>query len=245
MPVSRLEKAMSAARTDSQYDNALWYLLNCSLRASTDDTIGVLKKYCNKWHDAAYFDDFFEMLMPLMLSDARWSDFRNVYKMVDGYASDEVTAKFAYIYGRLVQEKLAVTGEPEKEAQEAFTRALSSGTDTYYKILAAGRLGLDEEATEKVLCSTEINKNFEQDSAFEQLLTGYAAFGLPEKIYPEWRAVRNGKTIPISLDCAVRLSGFLNKTAGGTDDYYVQSLRIIARTAANCDKPLMKCAYQK
>jgi soluble lytic murein transglycosylase len=242
--VSRLEKAMGAAQTDSQYDNALWYLLNCSLRSSTDDTIHVLEKYCGTWHDPAYFDDFFEMLMPLMLSDARWSDFRNVYKMVDGHASDEVTAKFAYIYGRLVQEKLAVPGEPDKEEQEAFTRALSSGTDTYYKILAAGQLGLDDEATEKVLCSTEINKTFKQNSDFEQLLTGYAAFGLPEKIYPEWSALRNGKNIPISLDCAVRLSDFLNKTAGGTDDYYVQSLRIIARTAANSDKPLTKEALR-
>lgn len=242
--VSRLERAMNAAQTDNQYDNALWYLLNCSLRSSTDDTIRVLKKYCHTWHDPAYFDDFFEMLMPLMLSDSRWSDFRSVYKMVDGYASDEVTAKFAYIYGRLVQENLAVTGEPEKEEQEAFTRALSSGTDTYYKILAAGQLGLDEEATEKVLCSTEINKDFKQNPDFEKLLTGYAAFGLPEKIYPEWSAAGNGKSIPISLDCAVRLSGFLNKTAGGTDDYYVQSLRIIARTAANCDKPLTKDALE-
>lgn len=235
---SRFKYAMEAAITDAQYDNALWYLLNSSLRFSTDETLNVLAKYCGTWHDAGYFDDFFELLMPLMLSEARWSDFRKVWKIVDGHASDEVTAKYAYIYGRLVQEKLAKPADPEKDAEEAFTRALTSGTDTYYKILAAGQLNLDDAATETVMGSTKINTDFKQNEDVERLLTGYAAFGLPEKIYEEWQYFSDVKNIPVSLDCAVRLAEFLNKTAGGTDDYYSQSLRIMARTAGNSDKPL-------
>jgi soluble lytic murein transglycosylase len=239
---SRYKYAMEAAGTGKQYDNALWYLLNSSLRFSTDETLNVLEKYCRTWHDAGYFDDFFELLMPLMLSEARWDDFQKVWKIVDGYATDEVTAKYAYVYGRLVQEKLAKPADPEKDQEEAFSRALTSGTDTYYKILAAGRLNLDDSATEKVMCSTKINAEFRQNEDAEKFLAGYAAFGLPEKIYDEWLYFVDVKNIPVSLDCAVRLAGFLNKTASGTDNYYAQSLRIMAGTAGDSDKPLTRDA---
>jgi len=240
----RFMNAMAAATGDKQYDNALWYLLNSSLRSSTDDTLNVLEKYCGTWHDPEYFDDFFELLMPLMLSEARWSDFERVYKIVDGHASDEVTAKYAYIYGRLVQEKLAKPSDPEKDAKDAFTRALASGTDTYYKILAAGQLNLGDDDTGRVMSSTRINTGFKKNEDVERLLTGYAAFGLPDKVYEEWQYFNNTKKIPISLDCAVRLSGFLNKTADGTDNYYAQSLRMIVQTANYSDTPLTKDALK-
>jgi soluble lytic murein transglycosylase len=235
---SRFKNAMSAAVTDKEYDNALWYLLNGSLRFSTDETIDMLKKYCSTWHDAYYFDDFFELLMPLMLSEARWSDFQKIYKIVDGHASDEVTAKYAYVYGRLVQERLAKPADPEKDTEKAFTRALTSGTDTYYKILAAGQLNLDNDDTRKVMCSTKINMEFKKNDDVERLLTGYAAFGLPDKIYEEWQNFSDNRNIAVSLDCAVRLADFLNKTADGADDYYAQSLHIITRAAADSDKLL-------
>lgn len=241
---ARFMSAADAAVTDYQRDNALWYLLNSSLRSSTDGTLSMLERYCTSWHDPAYFDDFFELLMPLMLSEARWSDFKRVYKAVDGYASDEVTAKYAYIYGRLIQEGLAKPSDPEKDEKEAFTRALESGTDTYYKVLAAGQLGLDDEATEKVLCTSKINKDFKKNDDAEKFLEGYAVFGLPERVYPEWQMFTEKLDIPISLDCAVKLADFINKSADGTDDYYGQSLRIISRTANNCDKPLTKDALR-
>ena len=237
---SRFRNAMKAAVSDKQYDNALWYLLNSSLHFSTDETLNMLGKYCSTWHNAYYFDDFFELLMPLLLSEARWSDFQKIYMCIDGHASDEVTAKYAYIYGRLVQEKLVKPADPEKDEKEAFTRALTSGTDTYYKILAAGQLNLDDNDTRKVMCSTKINTEFKRNDDVERLLTGYAAFGLPDKIYDKWQDLSCNGNIDVSLDCAVRLSGFLNKTASGTDDYYAQSLRIIARAASDSDKPLTK-----
>jgi len=237
---SRFRNAMNTAVSDNQYDNALWYLLNSSLRFSTDETLDVLRKYCTTWHDPYYFDDFFELLMPLMLSEARWADIQKVYLCIDGHASDEVTAKYAYIYGRLVQEKLVKPVDPEKDERDAFMRALTSGTDTYYKILAAGQLNLDDDDMQRVMCSTKINTEFKRNDEVERLLTGYAAFGLPDKIYDKWKDFTYDRNIAVSLDCAVRLSDFLNKTASGTDDYYTQSLRIIARAAAGSDKLLTK-----
>ena len=239
----RFARAMDSASTGVQYDNALWYLLNGSLRVSIDTAIDVFKTRRTKIEDPSYFDDFFELFAPLLLSQSRWSDFKKVYDAVDGYASDVSVGRFAYLYGRLVQEGLIASASPRDEAENAFRRVLSLDCDTYYKTLAAVKLDLDDEAAKGAIRRTGINKNFIKDEEVERLLTGYALFGLPEKIYPEWLSfTSDGKSI--SVECAAALSDFLNKGASGADEYYAQSLRIFAKAAASADVPLGEDAWK-
>lgn len=233
----RFARAMDSAPSGAQYDNALWYLLNGSLRVSIDTAIDVFKTRRAKIDNPSYFDDFFELFAPLLLSQSRWNDFKKVYDAIDGYASDVSVGRFAYLYGRLVQEGLVASEAPKTEAENAFRRVLSLDCDLYYKVLAAAKLDLGVEEVKAALYRTKINKNFIKDEAVERLLTGYALFGLPEKIYPEWLSFTSGgKTI--SVECAAVLSDFLNKAASGTDEYYTQSLRIIAKAAAYGDEAL-------
>ena len=233
----RFARAMDSAPSGAQYDNALWYLLNGSLRVSVDTAIDVFKTRRAKIDNPSYFDDFFELFAPLLLSQSRWNDFKKVYDAVDGYASDVSVGRFAYLYGRLVQEGLVASEAPKTEAENAFRRVLSLDCDLYYKVLAAAKLDLGVEEVKAALYRTKINKNFIKDEAVERLLAGYALFGLPEKIYPEWLSFTSGgKTI--SVECAAVLSDFLNKAASGTDEYYTQSLRIIAKAAAYGDEAL-------
>ena len=239
----RFVRAMDCAPTGAQYDNALWYLLNASLRVSVDTSINVFKIHRAKIDNPSYFDDFFELFAPLLLSQSRWSDFKKVYDAIDGYASDVSVGRFAYLYGRLVQEGLIASGEPRTEADNAFRRVLSLDCDLYYKALATAKLDLNREEAKAALYRTKINKNFIKNEAAERLLAGYALFGLPEKIYPEWLAFTSGGKA-ISVECAVTLSDFLNKGASGTDEYYTQSLRIIAKTAAESDMPFGEDAYR-
>ena len=239
----RFARAMDCAPTGAQYDNALWYLLNGSLRVSIDAAIDVFKTRRTKIDNPSYFDDFFELFAPLLLSQSRWSDFKKVYDAIDGYASDVSVGRFAYLYGRLVQEGLIASEDPRMEAENAFRRVLSLDCDMYYKALAAVKLDLDEENVKASLYRAKINKNFIRDEEVERLLTGYALFGLPEKIYPEWLSFTSGGKA-ISVECAVALSDFLNKGASGTDEYYTQSLRIIAKAAASADVPLGEDAWK-
>ncbi|MGI0528987.1 flagellar assembly lytic transglycosylase [Treponema socranskii] len=239
----RFARAMDSAPSGAQYDNALWYLLNGSLRVSIDTAIDVFKTRRAKIDNPSYFDDFFELFAPLLLSQSRWNDFKKVYDAIDGYASDVSVGRFAYLYGRLVQEGLVASEAPKTEAENAFRRVLSLDCDLYYKVLAAAKLDLDVEEVKAALYRTKINKNFIKDEAVERLLAGYALFGLPEKIYPEWLSFTSGgKTI--SVECAAVLSDFLNKAASGTDEYYTQSLRIIAKAAAYGDEALGEDAYR-
>ena len=237
------ESAMAAAETPFQKDNALWYLLNTSLNFSMNFIIESIDEYSHEWTDSEYFEDFFEQLVTALLAAGRWNEFGKIYKAIDGYASDLTTAQFAYLYGRLIQEGLAEG--TEEDAMAAFKRACNGGSSVYYKALAAYRLGLWEKPIDlmRVMCAptgvrngdgkntgNSENSGDTTDTSLENLLLGYAYFGFPELIYPEWQKTQ-GATI--STEANFYLADFLAKCADPaapeTSDYYTQSLRIAAR----------------
>ncbi|MCI1209101.1 MAG: lytic transglycosylase domain-containing protein [Treponema sp.] len=239
-----LLSAVASAPDRQSFDNALWYYLNVRLSVSTDAAIDAVAEYCHQWHDPGYFDDFFESLADRLLADHKWNDFYRVYKIIDRFADDATVAKYAYLCGRLVQENMAApVGNKEEMEKEAFSRALKSGNDFYYKIMAAGQLGITGADLEKVLSATKINPDFMENSDAERLLTGYAEFGFPEKIYGEWTDLDDDTKKGITLSTAEKLASFLKsygdnlKNPSGSG-YYPQGLRIAAGTASYSDRPL-------
>lgn len=227
--VSHFKSAMEATQKDANYDNALWYLLNVQLRNSASDTLASLKQYCGTWHDAAYFDDFFESLSVLLLSHQQWKDFYDIWQVIENKASEETFGRYAYIAGRLLEDGLVSNsgGLDTREAMAAFTRVLSGGADLYYKVLALERLNVtDPEFIENTFCAPVTDKQPQIDSDAEQLLAGYAAFGFPQKMYNEWQAYRTH----ISVKSAMQASQFLNGCGAYNKTFNVQSLRIASRT---------------
>lgn len=239
---NRYKSAMDCAKTDELYDNALWYLLSLNLKKSTSQGIKMIKQYCSTWHNPEYFDDIFDMLSPLMLSEGRWNEFNDLYKAIDGYASDGMTAKFAYIFGRLVQEKLALPAIDDTHKSEddaAFTRALTSGNDIYYKTLAISKLGIGGDNAEEVICTTKNPPEIPIDLEAENLLLGYISFGFPEKIYPEWISL-NKRGARISYETGIKIAKFLENCGNNKYEYYPQALRIAAKVINSADKPVSK-----
>lgn len=231
---NRYKAAMKCAGSDSQYDNALWYLMNLELKRSTERGINCAKQYCSTWHNAEYFEDFFDTLTPLMLSEGRWNDFYSLYRALDGYATDDVTARFAYIYGRLLQEKLAmpvVTDTHGSEAEAAFTRAFLSGSEMYYRVMAISRLGLGGQRAEEILCSNRVSEQPQVDMEAQDILLSYAQYGFPEKIYPMWQRF-NAEGKVIGYDAGLKVAGFLKDCGELRNVYYPQSLRIAAKVIA-------------
>lgn len=74
----------------------------------------------------------------------------------------------------------------------------------YYKLLAAYRLNLTDEETQKTVGEFGAKTNTVPDSDVERLLCGYADFGLPELIYDEWLRFGNR----IGTECAKRFPSF-------------------------------------
>ncbi|MCQ2584068.1 MAG: lytic transglycosylase domain-containing protein [Treponema sp.] len=224
-------------------DNARWYLLKDSLTESSARCIKIVKENLSEIGDPAYYDDFFDLLANRLISEGEYEEIGELYKIMKGHASREATAKFAYIYGRLLQEKICIPDDSilgelslEEEIDAALKTALNSATDLYYKVQAAEHLGLSDYQIEKELCAPrkDFEKGFIKESAFrmnpdaDRLLSGYAAFGFPEKIYSEW--VSLGQCL-VSEETVINICRLLQKCSDGRDDYYPQSLRIASRYA--------------
>ncbi|WP_147635061.1 flagellar assembly lytic transglycosylase [Treponema pectinovorum] len=229
--VKNFNSALDCIGRGEKFDNALWYLLNMQLRMSTDDIISTLKKYANKISDKAWFDDFFDNFSVLLLSHEKWQDFYNVWKLIDGYVSEETACKYAYISGRIIEEGFGKTdGSPKtKEAINAYSRVLSAKAGLYYKICVIERLNItDKTYVTDILSSggSKTEKNVDKDA--QKLLTGYAAYGFPELIYSQWLLDRNN----ISIESSIQACKFLNQCGKFDSDFSVQSLRIAARTIA-------------
>ena len=227
--VQRFKSALDCTTDSERFDNALWYLLNMQLRMSTDEIISTLKKYCDRIYNRAWFDDFFDNFSVLLLRHEKWQDFYNVWKLIDSRASEETACKYAYISGRILEEGYGETdGTPKtKEAVAAYTRVLSGNSSLYYKVCAIERMNIvDKTYVTDILCSGGTEKTFTEDKDSQVLLAGYAAYGFPQKIYPQWLKDRT----VLSMDANIQASRFLNECGKFDSSYSVQSLRVAART---------------
>ena len=230
--------AASTAHTAPQKDNALWYFLDTSLKDSVPQIIPAIEKCCRQWSNPYYFDDFFDSFAPVLLASGNFDSFGTIYKIIDGHSSDETTAQYAYIYARLIEEKLVNASEDEKKS--AFERALKSGDSFYYRFLAACKLNYSHNQIEKFISENYSRKtpsdyDKQKSIAAEKLLTGYATFGFPQLIYPEYTALyKNG----ISADTAFYLCDFLQRCGTENNSYYVQGIRLAVKACEYSDREL-------
>ena len=229
------EKAIETADSDTKKDNALWYLLDTMLDYQLDFLVSNIQEYAKQFNNPEYFDDFFDKLSVTLLSSARWKAFQIIYKKIDGYATDESVAKFAFIFARLAQEKM--TNADEKQINEAFLRAIQSGSALYYKILSTCQLNFDDEQVQKIMYCPVMSKEqrnkkmsemmTENEPLADSLMEGYVIFGFPELIYEEWQTLFPN----LSEKTNFYLADFLYN-CGKTDSqnrFYTQSLRIAAK----------------
>lgn len=265
------QEAMSAAlalRDGKRYDNALWYFLKSIPITALDEIISAVKTYCTTWHDASYYDDFFSSLAVTLLAEGNFSDFKNLADVLDGYASPEIVAQYAYIYARLlethaVSSSLGIGGngiEQEKYFEMAFDRSRS-----YYAFLSGKKMGLSDAEifahvasppelvqTSFGAASTEPLSNGSTQptdkAGIEKLLKGYAEFGLPEYIYGEWRKFYDAG-IRLSMETDTLLAQFLWHCGESDYKYYPESLRIASLAFRNresqASKDLLKLVYPK
>jgi len=229
-------------------DNAIWYLLNTTLNASVDTTINKLSLYSQQWEDPKYFEDFFEKLIPAMLEKGSWNAFETLLKIVNQRATKAVTAKVAYIYGRLLQNGFALAENKTEEIRRAFRLAVDSGDEPYYKIMAAYQLGISRKDLDSILLAynSEESSLEKQEAlasekidlkAAESFLRGYVTYGFPQKIFPAWQKL---KKEGISTETAMYLSDFLYKCGATNDNYKVQSIRIAAEAGKKAERELTK-----
>ncbi|MBO4638316.1 MAG: lytic transglycosylase domain-containing protein [Treponema sp.] len=233
------ENAIASTDDPSKKDNALWYLIKTKLKISLDKTINSIEEYAQTWSDSEYFDDIFDSLIPSLIVNGKWTAFKDLIEKLDGYASKETMSQLYYLYGRFIECGYIELPEDERAVatKAAYTKALDSGTSTYYKLLSMYRLGLSPDAITVPEPVEETPNEESAPSPADNLLCGFATFGYSEKIYGKWMELyKNGAT----ADTGFYLANFLNKCASEDDSYYVQALRIAARSGNMATQPLTK-----
>ncbi|MGN0729291.1 flagellar assembly lytic transglycosylase [Treponema sp.] len=223
--LSRFESAMQEASADGQFDNALWYYLNCQMKISIPRTIDAIGNYRDSWKNPSYFDDFFETLSVRLLSLHAWDDFFKTADLIYGKASPEICAKFSYISARLIQEKFIKLSDSSAEERKMFERALHGGSDIYYRFLAVKSLGLDSSGEAAAVFSAGNKNSFAPDPEAERLLLGYAEFGLKENLYSEYQRLQD----KIGMDCAEKIADFLSRCGKEQQSIRIASRRLFSR----------------
>jgi len=249
----RFKTALASTKDSEKFDNCLWYFLNFLLRASTDDIIDTLKIYGPSINKPEYFDDFFESLSVVLLSNQKWQDFYKIWKETNSNFSEDTAGKYAYISGRLIEEGLAegAKGLKTRQSIDAFTTVLSGKGNLYYKVCALERLNItDKEIVEHVLMNGKKYQNsdeskiegiegieeIEEPKSADILMKGYAAFGFPQRVYAEWLLNRKN----ISTEASIIASKFLSDCGQYDSSYDIQSLRIASRAKTSAKGKLTK-----
>lgn len=235
---NRFKSAMENACTTEDYDMALWFLLNEELKRSPENAVDAVEKYCTTWSSASYFSDFFDSLSVRIFSAAKWELIPRVYSLVNNFADGETVAKYAYLTGRLYQEKYLESSDSLAIQEDAFLRAfeIDYGTSVYYKILSGKQLGYSKEQIDFELnhIGNANEKNLSDEDA-EKLIRGYADFGFPELVYSEWQRFYNADKNLIGIETALHAAKLLRNSASEKDKNYFRSLQIISRTANSKD----------
>ena len=240
--IDRYSGAMEQAYTDGLYDNALWYILNASLKYTPQESYDFLERLIDNIKDKEYYNDFFDTLSVRLISTQKWELYKKTADLIWNKASPDSCSKFAYVTARLIQSGYIKNSTPA-EVSEYFRKSLSSGSDLYYKVLSMEKLELDEKEIERELYSIGNRKGISVDAEKERLLYAYADFGLAEYINDEYQKLKEN----ISTECAKKIAQFLWQCGNTDSEYLLQSIRIASRrvynSESNPDRELLALAF--
>lgn len=249
--LKQFEAALDFAEDQNERDQALWYYLQSCLKISTDEAVLGLEKYAGSFCQKDYFDDFFDSLSVLLFSGGKWDAFEKVFDAINGHASQATLSKYAYLTARVLQSQ--TKGADAKKLERFYRLAADTepGTYVYYKLLAAKELGYSAGDIDKMFFEPKKLEplvpekvSVEQALSARKLLLGYADFGLGEYIYDDWKFFFDIDKKMIDLATVERLSAFLRRMAGGQNDYYSKSLRMIARSANLDGVQISRAAFE-
>lgn len=228
--------AMNAAKTELEYDNALWYYLDCAKKVSFSTTIQSLKKYASTWHDAEYFEDFFLSFAADLLTTKAWDDFLKVYEIILPFADKNTLAQYGYVSARLLEEELSHNpfDIPEKKViEEGFNNAFNGGISSlYYRFLASQKLNIPVES----VSSLSRDKKLSRNSGEENFIKGLAIYGFLEELLPFMKENYDS----IGVETAIFVCNELIKNEKKYTKAHTDSLRIITYATRNSDVKITK-----
>lgn len=244
------KKALTLTEAQKLFDNALWYLIDTGFKNSTDEGILLLKNYSEEFCEAHYYDDLFNALLLDLLSRKDFNEIYDIATATKGKASPDITARYSYIYARLVSEGLVTDVPGTLAAQKSlcaklFTQALNADTDIYYKVMGLYNLNkikkikkLKARAIE-VFFATPLIEKATPDEEASRFLRGFIVSGLYKRVYDECVEMMNNGVL-IDTDTLFDIAQALSEEGVVDKDLYPQSLRLAQSAKKRPTRPLTK-----
>jgi soluble lytic murein transglycosylase len=135
------EKALAFAPDNEQSDASIWYILDISMADTSDIFIEKLNKFILSWHNGNYYNDILERFLQTLVSRQDWKKIIRVYSMLQNTGA-AIKAGYAWVIGRVIEEKLLINEEMILAAQTANSESPPSMV-SFFKRAAYNALGDD------------------------------------------------------------------------------------------------------
>lgn len=137
--VELFSEAGTLAENDSGLsDRALWYSLDCLLKAGPYRFAESVPEYAERWHSGAFFADLFEEAAARMTADREWGKIWELYKQLHTKMDDNTAALYAHILLQAEESGLFLPPYQEGEAgrDELVSDAVAHHLYGYYHLFA-------------------------------------------------------------------------------------------------------------
>jgi soluble lytic murein transglycosylase len=171
----------------------MWYILMNALTERPETAASLVKALISRWHSVPYFADALDRLSRYLTVQRQWKTLEEIFGILRSVGGGSVTAQYAWILGRAVQEGYLKTG---KTAEDFFADALEErNASFYYRAMSASKLGIPfipadgdsspVPATVPAVVSPEM-----------EFLLGFFEFGAAEAVLPYIRGLEDRLDIP-------------------------------------------------
>jgi soluble lytic murein transglycosylase len=103
-------RALPFAPGPKEIDACIWYFLDENLSYQPENTAGIALEYISRWQDVSYYEDFLDNLSSYLCAQGRWKTLLQLFYAVRS-SGTSITAQYAYIIGRALQEGLLTVEE--------------------------------------------------------------------------------------------------------------------------------------
>jgi soluble lytic murein transglycosylase len=112
-------RALSFAPGPNEIDACIWYFLSGNLSSQPENTPGITLEYLPRWQDISYYEDFLDDLSSYLCARGQWKTLLQLFYAIRRRADVSITAQYAYIIGRALQEGLLSLEELRTVSMEA------------------------------------------------------------------------------------------------------------------------------
>ena len=217
-----LRAALGESRDAAQADRIRWFILSILLAREPSEFDAQLGRDSAAWSDAEYYSDLIEERIADLVAARDWRALMRLWEALEANGPPGARAQLSYILGRARQEGFVslLPGDPPASAGDFFRLAVNESPNGYYGVMAASALGEMPSQSAEVQRREKRKPRPAGESAgtprraegedprpaLDPLILGFLPFGLAERAFDEFWAVRDSLSDAELAEAARQLS---------------------------------------